>query len=184
MLIMRKHLAASYRFCVKKQRNQMKRRRSRSQESRGTADPTDSRNDARWPTINRHRILIVDLGHSTIRSLADGPDYIISWDNLAEKQQEQRAGIVFVTGGPKCSDMMMIPTKDFERLFPGWFYTSIETDASSIAVIWNSVYWHAVDFTTLKVTQYPLMRTALTLKLRRVTTRNNAGDDHYFVILS
>ena len=157
------------------------RRRSRSRESRGIAD-SESTNDAKCPNIDRHRLLIVDLGHSTVRSLASFSDEIISWDNLAEKQQEQRAGVVFVTGAPKCSDM--IPDNDFERLFPGWYSESILTDGSGIAVLWNPNYWHATDFTTIKVTQYPLLRTALALKLRRVTTHNNAGCDDYFVIVT
>ena len=48
----------------------------------------------------------------------------------------------------------------------------------------NPKYWDAECFTTEHLTKDPARRVALCLKLRGVTIRNNADEDHLFVILT
>ena len=115
----------------------------------------------RVPKIDGNRLLVADLGSSSIPSCSDAPE-IISWETMAETQQEQRAGIVCITGAPKRNAW-----NDFSRLcitrrlFPEWKSESILTDGSAMAVLWNPKYWHAEDFQTAYPTKSPAQRSAL-----------------------
>ena len=138
----------------------------------------------RVPEIDGNRLLVADLGSSSIPSCSDAPE-IISWETMAETQQEQRAGIVCITGAPKRDAW-----NDFSRLcitrrlFPEWKSESILTDGSAMAVLWNPKYWHAEDFQTAYPTKSPAQRSALCFKLRRVTSRRDADEDRFLVILT
>ena len=54
----------------------------------------------RVPEIDSNRLLVADLGSSSIPNCSDAPE-IISWETMAETQQEQRAGVVCITGAPE-----------------------------------------------------------------------------------
>ena len=93
------------------------RKRSAHNDFDESRDITDSDNRPKQQEemhlIDAHRVLIVDLGHSTHHSLAEVPKKIC-WETLEETQQEQSAGLVFATGAP-------MPFKDgpMRANFPG-----------------------------------------------------------------
>ena len=138
----------------------------------------DVKRQRRDTAIDGRRLLMVDLGHSTIPSLSDNHD-TISWETLAETQQEQRAGVVLITGAPKG-----IGSDEIRSLFPGWESATITTNGSAIAVVWNPNHWHAEGFTKEILTKNPVVRAALCLKLRRATARSGAVEDHFVLLLT
>ena len=74
-----------------------------SRESRETADSSKQqkkRHGERHLEIDGQRLLVADLGYSSIHSLCDVPE-VISWESMAETQQEQHAGVMPITGAPK-----------------------------------------------------------------------------------
>ena len=164
--------------------------------SRGTADLKIDQLKKRYKEyqqcreIDGQRLLLADLGHSSIPTLHNVPD-IISWETVATAQQEQRAGLLFITGVPKTfitnaprGDTMLNHDKDLRRLFTRWKSEGILTNGSAIAVLWDPKYWHAHAFIPAEITEYPVQRTALCFELRRVTTRSAADEDHVHVILT
>ena len=145
---------------------------------RAVRDADSAKRQRRDTAIDGRRLLMVDLGHSTIPSLVDNLD-TISWETLAETQQEQRAGVVLITGAPKG-----IGNDEIRSLFPGWESARINTNGSAIAAVWNPNHWHAEGFSTEILTKYPVVRAALCLKLRRATARNGAVEDHFVLLLT
>ena len=131
--------------------NEMKSRRVRdalgeveSQESRDTADSAKRQRKGHGEKqieIDGQRLLLADLGHSSIPTLHNVPD-IISWETVATAQQEQRAGLLFITGAPKTfitnaprGETMLNHDKDLRRLFGKWKSESILTSGCAIAVL-------------------------------------------------
>ena len=93
-------------------------------------------NHQRCLEFDGHRLLMADFGHSTIPSLNDVPE-IISWETLAETQQEQRAAVVFITWSPPHYPEAAVVREAaiIRRLFPGWKRERILVLGSAIAVL-------------------------------------------------
>ena len=141
--------------------------------------------------IDGHRLLIADLGHSTWPA-SDDKTEIISWDALAETQREKRAGIIFITGASQSHIRRYlqkwkndIPSDTIRKLFPGWDSESSDRNqGSAIAVLWNPSYWDAGCFHNEPLPGDQVQRTAFCFKLRRVTTRSLAEEDHLFIVIT
>ena len=97
--------------------------------SRAVSDADSVKRQRRDTAIDGRRLLMADLGHSTIPSLVDNLD-TISWETLTETQQEHRAGIVLITGAPKG-----IGNDEIRSLFPGWKGARVNTNGSAIATV-------------------------------------------------
>ena len=161
--------------------SEVKSRRSRdavdeveSQESRDAADSAKRQrngHDEKQFEIDGQRLLVADLGCSDIHSRCDVPE-VISWETLAQTQQEQHAGVVLITGAPKYDTGNEPVTAVFDRLFPEWKDWRILTNGSALVVLWNPKYWHAEGMQQADLTKSPVQRTALCVKLQRVTTRS------------
>ena len=63
----------------------------------------------------------------------------------------------------------------FLRLFPEWKDWRILTNDSALVVLWNPKYWHAEGMQQADLTQSPVQRTELYVKLQRVTTLSYAS---------
>ena len=157
-----------------------------SQESRDTADSAKRQRKGHGEKqieIDGQRILVADLGWSDIHSRCDVPE-VISWETLAQTQQEQHAGVVLITGAPKYDTGNEPVAVVFQRLFPEWQDWRILTNGSALVVLWNPKYWHAEGMQQADLTKSPVQRAALCLKLQRVTTRSYADEDYFLVILT
>ena len=90
-------------------------------------------------------------------------------------QQEQQAGLVLVIGAQEDCSI------EIQRHFRGWSQKTVTTDCSSLVVIWDTDSWHVTP-TQKDITSYPVHRTALSMRLRRVTARRVAQEDKLFVL--
>jgi len=153
-------------------------------------EPQDD-NTKQCSEIDRHRLLIADLGHSTWPSSDDNTE-IIQWDALAEIQKEQRAAIIMITGASQSHIRRYLqkwkndsPSDTITKLFPGWDNdSSVANQGSAIAVLWNPSYWEATCFHNEPLDVDAVHRSAFCFKLRRVNTRRVTDDDHLFVVIT
>ena len=104
------------------------------------------------------RLLIVDVGNSTIQELV-GISEEMPWMTLAKRQQEQSAGVLLITGAQKW-DPDNLDVKAICREFPGWRSERIHTNGSAIFAIWDPKSWHVASLREVEITKYPV-RTAV-----------------------
>ena len=103
------------------------------------------------------RLLIADVGNSTIQELVGTPEKL-PWMTLAKRQQEQNTGVLLITSVQKW-DPDNLDVKAICREFPRRSEQN-HTNGNAIFATWDPKSWHVASLREVEVTKYPV-RTAL-----------------------
>ena len=169
-----------------------KRRRTTRQDTstaRGSRDTTEQQPESLIPgrrtqqaiqDIMRTRVLVADMGHSSISCNPAVMFDKISWKNIVDTQEEQRAGLLLITGMPYSRDGC---AKMMERYLPDFEYTTARTNGSDMLAAWHKTVWKELSSGTVtlsgpsesNVQKLADARTAIVLTLQRITKHGSAS---------
>ena len=120
------------------------------------------------PRLSKRRVVVMDLGHSTIPRVRHSVQLErLTWENVEEVQEETQAGMMLLCGAP----ISHFPVPAY---FRDWQVSVSSTNGSSMLALMHPNFWQisegrdAADDHTITLAWD---RTGLCVQLRRVTAR-------------
>ena len=111
------------------------------------------------------RMLVVDLGHSTLPPIRQiVPVKRLTWRDVADAQQETQAALILACGAKKgtLAELQDVLT-ELRELFPGWDLSITSTDGSLLVAIANPRCWELGEHATGNSLRFYSDRSALCL---------------------
>ena len=120
------------------------------------------------PTFSSRRVVVMDLGHSTIPRASTLPLEKLTWAHIADVQEDTQAGMMLICGAPMGWERLKYFSAK-ATYFKDWQYSSTRTNGSSLLALVHPKIWQIETASGENTIDLVADRTGLYLQLRRVT---------------